>query len=64
MRARSLVERIALALQGSLMARFGHSAVSAAFLRSRIGGDRGMVFGTLPAGVDTAAIIERSRPRL
>jgi putative acyl-CoA dehydrogenase len=64
MRARSLVERIALALQGSLMARFGHPAVSAAFLRSRIGGERGMVFGTLPAGVDTAAIIERSRPQL
>jgi putative acyl-CoA dehydrogenase len=64
MRARSLAERIALALQGSLLARFGHPAVSAAFLRSRIGGERGMAFGTLPAGVDTAAILERSRPRL
>jgi putative acyl-CoA dehydrogenase len=62
--ARSLVERIALVLQGSLMARFGHPAVSEAFLRSRIGGERGMVFGTLPPDVDTAAIIERSRPRL
>jgi putative acyl-CoA dehydrogenase len=64
MRARSLAERIALALQGSLLARFGHPAVSAAFLRSRIGGERGVAFGTLPAGVDTAAILERSRPRL
>src|SRR5262249_42170640 len=64
MRARSLVERIALALQGSLLARFGHPAVNAAFLRSRIGRERGKAVGTLPAGVATAGIIERSLQRL
>ena len=62
-RARGLVERLALALQGSLMVRHGNPAVAAAFLRSRIQGQYGMAFGTLPPDVDMGAIIERSRPR-
>lgn len=60
--ARRLVEGLALALQASLLLRRGHPAVAEAFLASRIGGDWGHAFGTLPASVDFKAIIERARP--
>ncbi len=63
-RGRGLVERLALALQGSLMVQHGHPAVREAFLRSRIRGEHGAAFGTLPADVDHAAIVERARPEL
>ena len=57
---RRLVEQMALALQGSLLVRYGDPAVADAFCASRLGGDHGAAFGTLPAGVDTAAILERA----
>jgi putative acyl-CoA dehydrogenase len=62
--ARRVVERMALVLQGSLLVRHGHPAVADAFCASRLGGDWGVAFGTLPAGVDTAAILERARVKL
>ena len=62
-RARRLVEAMALVLQGSLLVRHGHPAVADAFCASRFGGDWGIAFGTLPAGVDTAAIIDRAAVR-
>ena len=49
-RARRVVERMALALQGSLLVRYGDEAVADAFCASRLGGDWGHAFGTLPAG--------------
>ncbi|GAA4610569.1 hypothetical protein GCM10023107_97100 [Actinoplanes octamycinicus] len=61
-RARRVVERMALVLQGSLLVRHAPAAVADAFCASRLGGDWGHTFGTLPAGVDTAAIIERAAP--
>ncbi|MBS1889266.1 MAG: acyl-CoA dehydrogenase family protein [Actinobacteria bacterium] len=60
-RARRVVERMALALQGSLLVRYGDEAVSDAFCASRLDGEWGRAFGTLPAGVDFARIIERHR---
>src|SRR5215203_983584 len=60
-RARSLVERMALALQGSLLVRFGDEAVAEAFVMSRLEGDWGHAFGTLPAGTDFVRIIDRHR---
>ena len=60
-RARDLVERMALALQGSLLLRFGDPAVADAFCSSRLGGDWGSAFGTLPSGTDFDRIIERHR---
>ncbi|NBH05812.1 acyl-CoA dehydrogenase family protein [Amycolatopsis sp. SID8362] len=62
-RARRVVESMALVLQGSLLVRHGHPAVADAFCASRFGGDWGIAFGTLPAGVDTGAIIERAAVR-
>ena len=61
--ARRLVERMGLALQGSLLVRYGDPAVADAFCASRLG-DRGLAFGTLPTGLDAGAITERHRPRL
>ncbi|MGZ5337839.1 MAG: acyl-CoA dehydrogenase family protein, partial [Solirubrobacterales bacterium] len=55
-RARGLVERMALSLQGSLLLRFGDEAVADAFCASRLAGDWGGAFGTLPAGTDFARI--------
>jgi putative acyl-CoA dehydrogenase len=60
-RARRVVESMALALQGSLLVRHGAPAVADAFCASRLGGDGGLEYGTLPAGGDFEAIIERGR---
>jgi putative acyl-CoA dehydrogenase len=61
-RARRLVERIALVLQGALLVRHAPAAVADAFCASRLGGDWGVAFGTLPVGVDCETIVERARP--
>ena len=60
-RARRVVEHMALALQGSLLVRHGAPAVADAFCASRLARDSGLEYGTLPAGTDFGAIIERSR---
>ena len=61
-RARRVVEWMALALQGSLLVRHGDPAVADAFCASRLDGDAGRAFGTLPAGVDFRRIIDRHSP--
>jgi putative acyl-CoA dehydrogenase len=63
-RARRVVESMALALEGSLLVRGAPAAVADAFCAARLAGDGGLEYGTLPAGSDFEAIIERSRPRL
>jgi putative acyl-CoA dehydrogenase len=59
-RARRVSERMALLLQAALLLRHGPTPVAEAFVRSRLAGDWGGAYGTLPAGVDTAAILERA----
>ncbi|MEV3901649.1 acyl-CoA dehydrogenase family protein [Mycobacterium sp. NPDC050551] len=59
-RGRKVTEDIALALQGALLVRHGHPAVAEAFLASRLGGQWGGAFGTLPTGLDLAPILERA----
>src|SRR5438132_208409 len=61
-RARRLVEGMAVALQGSVLVRHGDAAVAEAFCASRLEGDHGLAFGTLPAGLEFARIAERARP--
>ncbi len=63
-RARQLVERMALALQGSLLVRHGDPGVADAFCAARLTDAGGRAFGTLPAGADHAAIVARHRPQL
>jgi putative acyl-CoA dehydrogenase len=60
--ARRIVERLALALQASLMLRHAGADTAEAFVASRLGGEGGRTYGTLPRGLDFAAIIERHRP--
>jgi putative acyl-CoA dehydrogenase len=62
--ARRLVERLAVLLQGALLVRHGHPAVADAFCASRLAGDRGAAFGTLPPGLDLAAIVTRATPKI
>lgn len=59
-RARQVAEDISLALQGSLLVRHGHPAVAEAFLASRLDGQWGGAFGTLPTGLDLAPILDRA----
>jgi len=59
-RARKVAEDISLALQGSLLVRHGHPAVAEAFLATRMARDWGGAFGTMPAGLDLAPILERA----
>ncbi len=59
LRARRLVERAALVLQGSLLVRHAPSAVADAFCGSRLAGDQGLAFGTLTPGVDFTALLDR-----
>jgi putative acyl-CoA dehydrogenase len=61
-RGRRLVERMALVLQGSLLVRYAPAAVADAFCASRLGGDWGAAFGTLPHALDLPTIIARARP--
>jgi putative acyl-CoA dehydrogenase len=61
-RARRLVERLALVLQGSLLVRYAPPEVADAFCASRLGGDGGAAFGTLPPTLDLATVVERARP--
>jgi putative acyl-CoA dehydrogenase len=56
--ARELTERLALALQATLVVRHSSPAVAEAFIASRLAGQHGQVFGTLPAGVDVDAVLE------
>ena len=58
-RARRLVERLALALQGSLLVRHAPPEVADAFCASRLAGEGGRAFGTLPVGTDFRVILER-----
>jgi putative acyl-CoA dehydrogenase len=64
LRARRLVERMALCLEGSLLVRHAPAEVADAFCATRLGDEGGRAYGTLPRGLDTVAIVERHRPRL
>jgi putative acyl-CoA dehydrogenase len=63
-RARTLVERAALALQASILLKAGQADVAAAFCASRLGGEHGYAFGTLGSKAPTAALIERAMLKL
>lgn len=60
LRARRIVEQMALVLQGSQLLRHAPTAVADAFCATRLDRDWGGAFGTLPAGLDLAPILERT----
>lgn len=63
-RARNLVDRLALALQASLLVRNSPAAVSDAFCASRLQASGGLNYGNLPQGIDCDAIIQRATPQI
>jgi len=62
LRARRVVEDMAVAWQAALLLRHAPHAVGDAFCAARLGGDRGLSYGTLPPGTDFEAIITRALP--
>jgi putative acyl-CoA dehydrogenase len=60
LRARRVVEMLAIALQASLMTRYAAGEAADAFIGSRLNGDWGRAFGTLPAGTNAEAIARRA----
>ena len=60
--ARRLAQDVALAVQAALLRQTAPDAVFAAFCDSRLGGDWGQAFGTLSAGTDFDAILQRALP--
>jgi putative acyl-CoA dehydrogenase len=63
-RARDLVDRMALALQASLLVRHAPAFVADAFCASRLGSAGQHNFGVLDRAADCAAIIGRATPRV
>jgi putative acyl-CoA dehydrogenase len=61
-RARRIVERMALVFQAALVVAQSPPPVADAFCGSRLGGDWGHAYGTLPPGTDAAAIVARATP--
>lgn len=59
--ARVVTERLALLLQAAVLLR-AESPVAEAFVRSRLAGEHGMAFGTLPEGIDLQAVMARALP--
>ncbi len=62
--ARRVVERMAVVLQAALLVRHGDPVVADAFCATRLAGDHGTAFGTLPDAVDTQPILARALPAL
>ncbi len=60
LRARRLVEQIAVIFQAGLLLRHAPTAVADAFCATRLARDWGSAFGTLPAGLDLGPILERT----
>jgi putative acyl-CoA dehydrogenase len=60
-RSRRVVEMMALVAQGALVVQHSPPAVADAFCASRLGGDWGQAFGTLPTGLALDEIIQRAR---
>ncbi len=66
-RARTIVEKMALALQASVLLRADNSAVADAFCAARLQAGTHQMYGTIPLvkgprGIDCRAIIDRASP--
>jgi putative acyl-CoA dehydrogenase len=60
--ARRIVEQLVLALQGALLLKDGTESAADAFCASRLDGQSGRAFGTLPGGVDAARLARAAAP--
>src|SRR3546814_6319725 len=64
LRSRTIVERMALALQASVLLRAGNDAIANTWCSSRLGGEHGVNYGTLDAQAPLAAMIDRAFAKL
>jgi putative acyl-CoA dehydrogenase len=64
LRARQIVEGLAIALEASVLLKSNNSPVADAFIASRIAGRKSGIYGTLATGAPFRAIIDRARPIL
>lgn len=58
-RARTVVEKLAIAWQASTLIQFGDPVVSRAFVASRIRQPHAQYYGTLPEGIDSDYLIQQ-----
>ena len=63
-RARRIAASMATCLQAAVLIKHGDPRVADAFCASRLAGDWGGTFGTLPRGLDLAGIVARTTPHL
>jgi putative acyl-CoA dehydrogenase len=65
LKARDVVDRMALVIQAALLLLLQHAPahIADAFCASRLAAGGHRNYGTLPRGVDCQAIIERATPR-
>ncbi|MFT6449505.1 MAG: putative acyl-CoA dehydrogenase [Oleispira sp.] len=63
-RSRTVVEKLALGLQASVLLKDGDEHVAEGFVASRIKKPAGLNYGTLPTRVNCQAIIERTKPHI
>lgn len=61
-KARRVVEALALALQAGVLLASGPARVAEAFVKGRLGPDRGLMYGQLDDGIDLGALIGRAQP--
>jgi putative acyl-CoA dehydrogenase len=62
LRARQIVEKLAIALEASVLLKANNAQIADAFIASRIAGRRSGIYGTLSTGTPFRAIIDRARP--
>ncbi len=62
LRSRRIVEQMALALQAAILIKAGNDAIADVFCRSRLAGDHGLAFGTLPADAPFEILLKRVFP--
>lgn len=62
--ARRLVGRMAAVWAGSVLVRHGDPAVADAFVATRVAGDHGHLYGTLPTGLALGSLAARALPAI
>ena len=62
-RARHLVEKLAIALQASILIQHAPTSLADAFCESRLEAGAGRIYGTLPASTPFGEIIDRTAPK-
>ena len=64
LRARQIVENLALGLEICVLLRTDEPQIADAFIASRLSGRRSSIYGTLPAGTPFRKLIERCLPAI